>query len=321
MSIALKTTIKTQDIAVPLKHFATPFDENYKSFGVHYNGKAIVSSCVLEELSLNTFDCINGKKIKQIFYQNGYYLLICQDKLVYLYHKEQGCKQLDLQFQKVYAIELPTYFEGMLLSDGQSSYFFANNGEIQAVTMPAFHYGCYFYDRLILCLNEKISFSNIGDSFSFDENGGNIDLVDKKGKILATIAYGEQIYLFREKGIDTLSISGAEDGFKVQSILDSAQIAESSICLGNDGKIYFYTEDGLFTLNKQSIQKIDIDFEQNFIFTQEMPAVYSNNCYYLQASKNIEESSSLYAIYPKSESVACIANDVDRLSYCHGYFY
>lgn len=314
MSTALKATVKDQNIVIPLQNFATSFHENCNTFGVYYNGKSLISASELQLLPLEHAKEVENKKIKQIFYQNDYYLLIYQDKTVYLYHKDFGYKEISFQIEKLNAIELPKYFQGMLLSDGKNSYFFAENGDFHTISIPAFSCGCYFYDRLILFHGVQIFFSTIGDSIVFKDGGGRIDLVDIKGEILGCIPYGEQIYLFREKGIDILKISGAEDEFVVQGLFNTAQIAKSSVCLGNDGKIYFYTQDGLYSLHNKNLQKVYVNLEENTLFKQEMAAVWYKNSYYLQAASKLYRQNCLYAVYPKSVSVALIAQDVDSVS-------
>lgn len=314
MSTALKATEKSKEFVIPLQNFATAFDENYKTFGVYYNGTSLVATSGFELFTLKYAQDIENKKIQQVFYQNEYYLLIYQDKTVYLYHKDCGYTALGFQFEKLYAIELPKYFQGMLLSDGKSSYFFADNGNFYTIDIPAFSCGCYFYDRLILFHGTQILFSTIGDSIAFKEHSGRIDLVDRKGDIIVCIPYGEQIYLFREKGIDVLKILGAEEDFVIQGVFDTACIAKGSVCLANNGKIYFYTQEGLYSFYNKKIEKIYMNLEEHSIFRKEMNAVWYQNCYYLQVISKVCGQSCLYAVYPENKSLAVIALDVDTIS-------
>lgn len=353
MSAVLKAIEKEKTIAVALSNFATPFENNTSTFGVYYNGKSIVSTHLLQEAELPFLKDMDREKVqylKQIFYQNGYYLLRFQDKTVYLYHADFGLQKRDFIFEKLYAIELSKYFKGMLLSDGISTYFFAENGEIELTTLPAFRCGCYFYDRLILCNESSILFSMLGDSFQFlrkdavdkrdasqektftpstdtvqnsifEEGAGYIDIIDKKGSILNAIPYADKLYIVREKGIDIVTLCGVQKEFTIKSLVDTAQIAAESCCLANNGKLYFYAEDGLYQLQNQTLKKIELAIENTCVFCKEMPAVYLQNCYYLVTNTIQEREKALYAIYPKYTSVALCAKQVENIQSSGGKFF
>ena len=320
MSLAIETTNTKRTMCYPLQNLRLPFGRARGTFGVYYDGKKIDTGIGLQKVDLPYFDLREIDKagithnLSQVFYQNGYYLLLCQDESVYLYH-DKILQKLDLELKSLQAIELPQYFQGMLLSDGSTSYFFAENGQLQTIELPAFACGCYFYDRLILCHGQKILFSAIGDGLSFS-GGGHIDLVDKKGEILACFPCGEKLIVFREYGIDSVILFGQMENFQVLSLQDTRQIANGSICRANDGKFYFYTQDGLFTFTMSKLEKVDIALEKELHFAKDMPAIYFQNAYYLVAKHRQEQafSSSLFAIYPKPLSVALLATNASLIT-------
>ena len=147
--------------------------------------------------------------------------------------------------------------EALLLSDGASSALLTASG-LSAESVPAFTAAAYAFERLWLVTGEesgaRLRYSSFEDWRDFTEQtggGGYIDLPDGKGRIVALADFENDIYVFREYGLQRLRARGDERGFEVRDVFPCARVyggtvavaGEHIVWLGADG-LHAYDGDG-----------------------------------------------------------------------------
>lgn len=155
--------------------------------------------------------------------------------------------------------------EGVLLSDGAACALLTAGGLQKEEDIPPFSGAAYAHERLWLLSSEKsdrLLFSAPADIRDFSESrgtGGRIDLPDAKGKIAALCAFGGDLYLFRERGVQRLRARGDERDFEITDVFDCCGIYPKTAAAAPFG-IAWLAKDGLYRFDGNRCARVPLPF-------------------------------------------------------------
>ena len=160
-------------------------------------------------------------------------------------------------------------------------------GELKiAEDVEKFDIGCYAYERLWTYKDGKLRFSaplNFSDFTVGKNGGGEIEVPDIFGKVIALIAYENRVYIFRENGIQRLDSRGEQAEF---IITDCAALMENikaeTIAVGNEC-MYFCTDSSIYKLAVTKVSKVYSTVFEKYNL-QPISATYGCGKYVLSAS-------------------------------------
>ena len=179
--------------------------------------------------------------------------------------------------------------EALLLSDGASSALLTASG-LSAESVPAFTAAAYVFERLWLVTGEeagaRLRYSSFEDWRDFTEQtggGGYIDLPDGKGRIVALADFENDIYVFREYGLQRLRARGDERGFEVRDVFPCARVYGGTVAVAGE-RIVWLGADGLHAYDGDG-EPFAAGFSGLFAAEQSSPrGCAAGGRYYLQAA-------------------------------------
>ena len=149
-----------------------------------------------------------------------------------------------------------------------------------------------------------------------NEESSTIEFLDNRGAFNKLVAFNDYVYLFREYGITKISIYTSKNDFSFTHLYSSSsKIYENSVCVCGD-KVLFFTRDGLYDFNGNSVDKIAGEYDKYFknLSNENCSAACLNGKYYFATKCNFEDG----------EMVGCESDDfvnnvlfeVDINDYC-----
>lgn len=141
--------------------------------------------------------------------------------------------------------------DAYVISDGRQTAVFRAGGVFAAREIPAFSAAAYFYGRLWIVPKNSpriLLFSapqTVRDFSPALLGGGNIELPDPRGDILALRACGDYLYVFRERGLQRLFARGKEIEFDVNEEFSCSRVYPQTVA-EEGGRLFWLAEDGLY---------------------------------------------------------------------------
>ncbi len=163
--------------------------------------------------------------------------------------------------------------------DGNDDIFFSSpsdktislngNGYQQFDKLPKFVSACWFGPYLFMATAGYKNQLVYGTSaFGSWEEGEikTIDLPDVRGGLTQLIALEQSLYLFREFGITRLSLYSTRSDITYSHIYYSSSYIFPKTIAKNGDQILFVSKEGLFSLEGESVKKIDLPIEKDIDF-------------------------------------------------------
>lgn len=146
--------------------------------------------------------------------------------------------------------------------------------------------GCVFRERLFSAGGHTLYYSaplDFGDHVRTSQGAGAIDLPSDDGSILSMVPFADQLYLFRENGIDKITVPGDNAEFRCERIgYGGGRIAAGTVA-DCGSAVYFFAEDGLHSFDGKTCKRIKQAGTGQIVLTGKMKATAFGGKYYLAA--------------------------------------
>lgn len=173
-----------------------------------------------------------------------------------------------------------------LFSDGTKTYACVSGG-LYPSDAPPFDCAVYANERLWTAQGDRLRFSaplSFEDFTSGKNAGGEIDVPDAFGNIVALVSLENRIFIFREYGIQKLDTGGEQTDFCIEDSVDLGErILKDTIVCG-ENCIYFCSESSVYKYQGGSVRRL----YENF-FKGKPPnairAAYARGCHLILSAR------------------------------------
>lgn len=222
------------------------------------------------------------------------------------------------------------------------NYIYTGHGEPATEIGGEFfiHDICNHNEKMFLVLDEdcrnKILFGSDLNPYNIESSVINMESIRipaSKGKILKLVSLGDYLYVVCEFGIFRMvSYSGQKKHYLEEVYSGNAKIAVDSIVVGGEC-IIFADEQGVYSFNGNSVEKIELGFDEFFRSTKKhfSVACFNNNKYYLSARLNyldgivdnydyfVNNALIVYDVLSKKIELCCDISIKKMICYQDGY--
>ena len=214
--------------------------------------------------------------------------------------------------------------DGMLVSTSTGLYFLRGNTVTRLSFSEIFTTMCVHSDRVfaVLKLDEyKLYFSDDFDPKNWQislKEGGYISFDTEMGKVIKTLSYAGNVYLFFEHGVMRLIAYNLQTEFRLQKLyLSPGTIYKNTIAVCGD-RILFAASDGIFVFDGVSIKKVMEEIEELLDSDQENAfAIHHGGKYYLACRMNMDSliagANNSLVVYDVWKQTVDVAHDIKVL--------
>lgn len=145
-------------------------------------------------------------------------------------------------------------------------------------------------------------------------NSGYINLDDELGYARKVVVYNEDVYIFRDYGIS--KINNFKNDLSVSQIyLSNTKIYSNTVCVSGN-VILFMTKDGLYTFNGVKVNKLKVQFFNNFTFDIKNAVASSlGEKYYLALKINFDDDKKVLCEQDEYVNNAMLVIDTTNSTY------
>lgn len=161
------------------------------------------------------------------------------------------------------------------------------------ITSMAIH-----YERLFVTIDgadkRTLYFSDDLDPTNWNltlNEGGFINMMDDKGVLNKVVSFNDYLYVFRDFGIARVSAYASQEEFFVSQLYTSSgRIYPKTITMCGD-VIIFLADDGVYSFNGSSTNKISLNIDKLFdgVSNENAVGAFSNGKYYLACCLNFND--------------------------------
>ena len=161
------------------------------------------------------------------------------------------------------------------------------------ITSMAIHYERLFVtidgaDKRTLYFSDDLDPTNWNLTLT---EGGFINMMDERGVLNKVVSFNDYLYVFRDFGIARVSAYASQEDFYVSQLYTSSgRIYPKTITVCGD-TIIFLANDGIYSFNGSSTNKISLNIDKLFkdVSNENAVGTFNNGCFYLACKLNFND--------------------------------